>query len=172
MDQGKVGLVIPRGHERHEVYMSLALYRHADIHAESLVIPALELFQNLGLQGTTFWQCLYYAMVRFAGTSRWGNWSGHSFCSLTDSVYGRLPGTPAPSAWMNPGLAIALWAKLGPGGRKDLPTDHSLHRVVSQVASKLETVFMTDLQEILAPSSNALFLEPEKLLKEPLGKGT
>lgn len=172
IDQGQLGLVIPRGHQKHEVYMSLALYRHADIHARSLVIPTLELFRNLQQQGITFWQCLYYTMVRFAKTKTWINWSGHSFCDLNESPYNSKPGEPPASKWMNPGLAIALWAKLGAEGRKDLPTDHYLRVVVGTVASNMQVVPITNLQEILSPASKELFQEPEKLLKEPFPKGT
>ncbi len=167
-DNGLVGLFIPRGHDRHEVYISLSMYRHADGHARSIVLPTLELYRQLRKHGVSFWQCLYFAMEHSSIAGEYSSFREHSFVNINNSIYGeRL--TRDSWARMTPGLSVALWLKLDPTFRnRRALTIYCTTKLMQRFEARFQEVSMKTLTEILEPENNIRFQNPMELLEKPL----
>lgn len=131
-EKGENKLLIPRlGWDRHTVYTSLSLYRHADCHPR-MVTKAVLLYQKFKREGINFLQCLHYALSEHGSPN-----SGHAFINMnTGSDYEANYGGLNLAA----GVALARFARMTVEERSKLKPEGRTLPVMCRLAQDLNPI--------------------------------
>jgi hypothetical protein len=155
---GSNTIVVPRqGWGYHPVYITLSLYRHADIHGKSILGRTMYLYGKLQREGVHFLQCLHWSLLN----TRHGTW--HScFPISSPSPYTGMSATQSQN--LKYGIALAAYGKMALA-EKNVLSDRYSTGMFTRLAKAIMDVRVERVDDVLDPQYAHYYQRPHLAAK-------